>query len=84
MHLRRYVGHCVNTLRKGRGVVFCVDIELASLQGLKGEPSNKIGSRNGHQYYYVHANFIKTFFHQLTRYRTVFKNVPDEINENIQ
>ena len=27
----------VNTLRKGRGVVFCIEIEPASLQGLKGK-----------------------------------------------
>ena len=38
------MGHCVNTSRKGKGVVFCVEIEPATLQGLKREQSNKIGS----------------------------------------
>ena len=47
--MRRYVVHCLNIFRKGRGVVFCVEIEPASLQGLKGEPSDKIVSRNRHQ-----------------------------------
>ena len=35
---------------------FCVEIEPASLQGLKGELSNKIGSRNRHQY--ISHNYI--------------------------
>ena len=39
----------VNIMAKGRDVVVFVEIEPASLQGLKGEPSNKIGSRNRHQ-----------------------------------
>ena len=48
MHCTDNAHSIVNTLRKGKGVVFCVKIELASLQGLKGEPSNKIDSRNRH------------------------------------
>ena len=37
VHLRRYVVRCLNILITGRGVV-CVEIEPASLQGLKGKP----------------------------------------------
>ena len=33
-------------IEKKIGVVFCIEIEPASLQGLKVEPPNKIGSRN--------------------------------------
>ena len=37
---------------------FCVEIEPASLQGLKGEPSNKIGSRNRHHLHFIYFTNI--------------------------
>ena len=36
-------------IEKRKRRCFCVEIEIASLQGLKGGPSNKIGSRNRHE-----------------------------------
>ena len=43
-----YVAHCRKIEGKGRYVCFCIAFEPARLQGSKGEPSIKIGSRNRH------------------------------------
>ena len=42
----------------------CVEIEPASLQGLKDGPSNKIGSRNHHHSMVLRAGLKKTRFGQ--------------------
>ena len=40
---------CKYYIEKRKRRCLCVEIEPAILQGLKGEPSNKIGYRNRHQ-----------------------------------
>ena len=41
--------YCCKYIEKRKRRCFRVKIEPASFPGLKGEPSNKIGSRNRHQ-----------------------------------
>ena len=51
--------HCCKYMRRRvRGGYFCIKIEPTSLQGLKGERSIEIGSRNRHQmiYYRLHRS----------------------------
>ena len=43
--------HCCKYVEKRKRRWFCVEIEPTSLQALKSEPSNKIGSRNRHQWF---------------------------------
>ena len=47
--LEKVRGSLFKCIEKRKRRFFCVQIEPASLQGLKSESSNKIGSRNRHQ-----------------------------------